>query len=449
MLRQRTKQSDASASTTAPPRKVKFDYPAIHSPMVARDRHEENRNTTAIELLFDLTIVVGVSNISSNFAASLVRGDDVGNLSFSFLVGVLALWLSWLPYVWFCSGFHTDDALFRIGTLGQMAGVLVIVNGMTGVFTGQDYSETVIGFIIARVFYIGVQDPPREFELEIAGFTFLLQCIGMGWAVASAVVVGSLEFLAPVVAVLETTMRHLPSSPHFRSIRRLDCYYFGEGILSISNATKLALNGGSLNMESIKVGLAGLIILFVLWWMYFLVPYGALLHHNPKASWIFGYLHFFSHAALILVSSALGMAAEITGLHAETSHSTDSTETTQASESTGPSLSLLEFQALICTAIGMSIYLMNQNLMNTILVGFIPRHLAVKGVVSLTTLLIAAFGSRVMSVGDALLVMCAPLIILLIFTMIEGGKLFEDYIGKESEEDSVELCTWLHLLDKD
>ncbi|KAJ3074303.1 hypothetical protein HDU98_011567 [Podochytrium sp. JEL0797] len=405
-----------------------FLIPAIHAPMTARNAHEANRGSTPIELLFDLTIVIGVSVVAEQFAAELIRGSSIGVTVFKFLFTSMALWLAWLPFVWFCSGYYVDDALFRIGTLGQMAGLLVISNGIAVFFTDNlNSTEVIIGYVIARVFYIvffrlraALQNPSRRYSnLKHAGFTFVLQVLwlarlalpsGLHWTLGVGVVVGTLEFLAPLLA--ESGNGHeTPFHPHHIADRyaELTVIIFGEGIASISSATRNALQGESLNLESIRVALAGLLILFSLWWMYFLVPFGALLHKRPQASFIWGYMHFFIHTPLILVAASLAMCAKISG--------DISSELTPDS----PSLENLESEALLLAAIGISIYLQTLNFLTQYLSGFLLRNFFAKTITCAVVLLMAFFVPGAMTVGWALLCLCLPLACLLSFTMFQTG----------------------------
>ncbi|KAJ3024720.1 UNVERIFIED_CONTAM: hypothetical protein HDU68_007857 [Siphonaria sp. JEL0065] len=458
-------QSDAAASPS-----ITFDYPPVHTPMVARDRHEVHRAATPIELLFDLTIVVGINSIAVAFSSSLIEGADVARTVFSFITAVFSLWLSWLPYVWFASGYGTDDALFRIGTLGQMAGVLVIANGIPSIFNSKslatkDFTEVVLGYVIARIFYIflfrlraAIQDPShRKSNLKHAGFTFVLQCfwVGMlylpqsfGWTVSGIVVLGSLEFLAPFLAEYGNVGEEMtPFHPHHIAERYslFTIIIFGEGILAISIATKLALKGESLNSELIKIGLAGLIILFVLWWMYFLVPFGTLLHHQPKVSFVWGYTHFFIHAALVLVASSLGLSAELSGHFATAAssgaHKKRATISSESliEETTQPTQSSLESKAVIFTAVGISLYLLVLYLLVSFLMGFRLSYFIMKVFVGLTCLLVAIFLPGHASVGDTLLVICLPLLVQLGYTII-GMKQEFGGEGKVDSDDAVSIA---------
>ncbi len=49
----------------------------------------------------------------------------------SYLMVFFAVWWAWMNFTWFASAFDTDDWLYRVLTIVQMAGVLVLAAGRT------------------------------------------------------------------------------------------------------------------------------------------------------------------------------------------------------------------------------------------------------------------------------------------------------------------------------
>ena len=45
-----------------------------------------------------------------------------------------AIWWAWMNFTWFASAYDTDDAPYRVLTLVQMAGVLVLAAGVPTAF---------------------------------------------------------------------------------------------------------------------------------------------------------------------------------------------------------------------------------------------------------------------------------------------------------------------------
>src|SRR5262245_34576004 len=93
--------------------------------MRGRDPQEQHRAATPLELLFDLTFVIAFGVAADEFASFLAH-DHVaeGVLGFSF--AVFAVSWAWINFTWFASAYDTDDWVFRLTTMVQMFGVLVL-----------------------------------------------------------------------------------------------------------------------------------------------------------------------------------------------------------------------------------------------------------------------------------------------------------------------------------
>jgi low temperature requirement protein LtrA len=65
----------------------------------------------------------------------------------------------------------------------------------------------------------------------------------------------------------------------------------------------------------ITVGVAGLVILVGLWWVYFLQPAGEGLARRRTWSFYWGYGHYLLFAAVAAVGAGLEVAVEVTGHH--------------------------------------------------------------------------------------------------------------------------------------
>src|ERR1700746_2148454 len=105
-----------------------------HSPrMTGRDPHEAHRAATPLELLFDLTFATSFG-LAASEAASVLAGGHVitGLVGFGF--ASFAICWAWINFSWFSSAYDTDDWLFRIVTMVQMVGVLVLAAGVPRMF---------------------------------------------------------------------------------------------------------------------------------------------------------------------------------------------------------------------------------------------------------------------------------------------------------------------------
>jgi low temperature requirement protein LtrA len=59
-----------------------------------------------------------------------------------FAFATFAVSWAWLNYSWFASAYDTDDWVFRLATMVQMVGVIVLALGLPQVFASIDHGET-------------------------------------------------------------------------------------------------------------------------------------------------------------------------------------------------------------------------------------------------------------------------------------------------------------------
>ncbi len=118
-------------------------------PLSGRDRHEEHRSSTPLELFFDLTFVVAIAAAAANLHHGLAEAhwNNLGG----YLVVFFAIWWAWMNFTWFASAYDTNDVLFRALTLVQMAGVLVLAAGVPRALNDANYDIAVLGYAIMRV----------------------------------------------------------------------------------------------------------------------------------------------------------------------------------------------------------------------------------------------------------------------------------------------------------
>src|SRR4051812_9237410 len=126
----------------------------LHVRMRGRNATEAHRASSPLELLFDLTFVVAISSLAVQLAHGIVAGHASAVLG-PYLQVFFAIWWAWMNFTWFASAFDTDDALYRVFTLVQMAGVLVLAAGVPASFEHGDYLAITLGYVIMRVAMVG------------------------------------------------------------------------------------------------------------------------------------------------------------------------------------------------------------------------------------------------------------------------------------------------------
>src|SRR6185295_3343943 len=141
--------------------------------MGGRDPHQAHRVATPLELLFDLTFATSLSLAASQFARSLAAGHYLAALV-GFGYASFAICWAWINFSWFSSAYDTDDWIFRIVTMVQMIGVLILATGLPRMFAsierGEhiDNSVMVLGYVVMRLALVfqwlraATQDPARR-----------------------------------------------------------------------------------------------------------------------------------------------------------------------------------------------------------------------------------------------------------------------------------------------
>ncbi len=124
--------------------------PPLHRRMRARDVDEPGRVSTPLELLLDLTFVVGISLLVNAFASALDEGANWRVLP-AFLMTFFSIWWAWNQFTWLASAYDTDDVLYRVLAMVQMAGVLVLASGVPAAFEHDNWLPVTLGYLIMRV----------------------------------------------------------------------------------------------------------------------------------------------------------------------------------------------------------------------------------------------------------------------------------------------------------
>jgi low temperature requirement protein LtrA len=299
--------------------------------MLARSADEPHRAASQLELLFDLTFVIAIASLAHHFAGAIGSGHALDELV-PFLQVFFSIWWAWVNFTWFASAFDTDDAPFRLLTLVQMGGVLVLAAGVPAALDHDDYRAVTFGYAIMRVGLLAhwlraaIEDPAsRGTALRYAAGITVLQ---FAWllrlalddagflsdparlAVFAALVL--FELAVPVWA----ERRHSTSwHPHHIAERYglFAIILFGESVFAASTGVERALASGGFSVPLVAVGAAALVLVFALWWLYFLQRPGDGLAIHRDRSYVWGYGHFGILAALAAVGAGLELAVEQTG----------------------------------------------------------------------------------------------------------------------------------------
>lgn len=291
--------------------------------MTARDTAEPHRASTPLELLFDLTFVVAVGRVAAELAHSIAADQPWHGLA-SYLMVFFAIWWAWVNFTWFASAFDTDDVGYRLLTLLQMAGVLVVAASVPSAFEHSDLTGVVIGYVVMRIALVAQwlraarQDPEhRRTALRYAGGVTVLQVC---WVLRlflpddlggpAFLLLVALEVLVPAWAErFDSTSWHPGHIAERHGLFTL--IVLGESVLAASNALEVAHAAHSSVASLVLLGGGGLVLLFALWWLYYLRdPADGLGALRNAVAFRWGYGHYGIFGSLAAIGAGLDVAAE-------------------------------------------------------------------------------------------------------------------------------------------
>ena len=298
--------------------------------MAGRDPHEEHRVATPLELLFDLTFVVAFG-IAANEFAHMLSENHVGAGLIAFSFAAFAICWAWINFAWFASAYDTDDWVYRLMTMLQMVGVIVLALGLPAAYASIEHGGPVgnqvmvAGYIVMRISLVGQwlraakQDPARRQAcLTYATAVTIAQ---IGWAASLflhaslpvalclVVVLIGIELLGPVLA--ETRMGGTPWHAHHITERYslLTIIALGEGVVGTVASVSAVVGAQGWSYDAIFVAVAGIGLTFGMWWTYFVAPQADLLHAHRERSFFFGYFHIVTFASIVATGAGLHAAA--------------------------------------------------------------------------------------------------------------------------------------------
>jgi low temperature requirement protein LtrA len=302
--------------------------------MTGRDPDEEHRGATPLELLYDLTFVVAFGIAADQLAHLLAEGHWSSGLA-AFGFAVFGICWAWINFSWFSSAYDTDDWAFRLATMVQMVGVVILALGLPPIFDSIDAGETidnsvgVLGYVVIRVAMVFLwlraarQDPARQracqtYALTIAvaqvGWVALIPIdlsIGAFWLAGSVLI--AIELLGPVIA--ERGKGGTPWHAHHIAERYglLAIIALGEGVIGTVAFLSAVVEDQGWSLDAALVAVAGIGLTFGMWWVYFMVPSGDLLHAHRERSFAWGYGHMFIFGSIAATGAGLHVAAYYIG----------------------------------------------------------------------------------------------------------------------------------------
>src|SRR5215211_4708723 len=295
--------------------------------MAPRDRDELDRSATPLELLFDLCFVVAVAQAADRLHHALAQGRIAGAVV-SYGSVFFAIWWAWMNFTWFASAYDTDDIAYRVTTLVQIAGALILAAGVPDAMDGSDFAAITVGYVVMRLAMVtqwlraaGGDPPHRRSSLRFAAGIALVQ---LGWVLrlllpAGLGQAGFLVLVACELAVPIWAERAAPTSWHPRHIAEryglFTLIVLGECVLSSTLAIEAALAEDAALADLATTAAGGLLTVFGMWWLYFAKESAQFLT-SLRAGIVWGYGHYLVFGSAAAVGAGLAVNVDLVTHHA-------------------------------------------------------------------------------------------------------------------------------------
>ena len=295
--------------------------------MTGRDVRERHRAATPLELFFDLTFVTAFGVAGAELAHGIAAAQG-GAATVAFVIALLAIVWAWTSYSWFASAFDNDDWLFRVLTLVQMAGVIILAIGIPALFASLEEGEhfsggvMVAGYVVMRVAVVAqwlrvAADDARYRKLavtnavavgiaQIGWVAFILLPLDLTTVYVLLVVLWALDLAGPLVAEKASRRRGeggAPWHPHHIAERYslMAIIAIGETVTGTLAAAQEISSVQGWSSDAVVVIGSGIVISFALWWAYFLLPSAPVLavRRGKVVPWAYGHLVLFAATAAV------------------------------------------------------------------------------------------------------------------------------------------------------
>lgn len=298
--------------------------------MAGRDPHEVHRVATPLELLFDLTFATSFGLAASQFAHAMSEAHYGGGL-FGFGFAALGICWAWVNFSWFSSAYDTDDWVFRVATMIQMAGVLILAIGLPPMFESIQHAEhldmsvMVLGYVIMRVAMVfqwlraARQDPARRRACLTYASTIVVA--QLGWigliiiqktplqGAAITTILWAIEFAGPALA----ERKHGGTPWHAHHIAERYSLFaiiaLGEGVVGTVAAISAVIEKQGWSLDAALVCAAGTGLTFGVWWVYYQLPSARILHSQRRHAFVWGYTQMMIVSSIVAIGAGLHLAA--------------------------------------------------------------------------------------------------------------------------------------------
>jgi low temperature requirement protein LtrA len=300
---------------------------AWYRPMVARPTDEEHRSATVLELFFDLCFVVAVAQAASALHHEVAE-DHIGEGVVGYASLFFAIWWAWMNFTWFASAYDTDDVPYRLTTLVQIAGALILAAGVPEAMDGDNFAAITVGYVVMRLAMVtqwlraARADPARR--RSALRFAAGITAVQVGWVLRLLLPVGLgqagfLVLVAAELAVPIWAQRAAPTTWHPRHIAEryglFTLIVLGECVLASTLAIQSALEEDAGLADLATTAAGGLLTVFGMWWLYFAKESAQFLT-SLRAGIVWGYGHYLVFGSAAAVGAGLAVNVDSLTHHA-------------------------------------------------------------------------------------------------------------------------------------
>ena len=287
--------------------------------MRARSIRERHRAATPLELFFDLCFVVAVSQAGKQLVHEVAEGHTaVGVVKYAMIF--FAIWWAWMNFTWFASAYDTDDTLYRVVTLVQIAGVLVLAAGVPRAWTDADFTGVWSGYLVMRLAMVtqwlrAARGSRGEERRTARTYAVGIAACQVGWLGLLVLPDAGKQWCFLVMALCELAVPVLAERgyrtrwhPHHIGERYglFTIIVLGESVAAATVAVQEALDESDELADLLPIAAGGLLIVFAAWWIYFAAPI-----HDYLASSREAFLWGYGNYVVLGSAAAIGAGVEI------------------------------------------------------------------------------------------------------------------------------------------
>jgi low temperature requirement protein LtrA len=294
---------------------------AWYRPMLARHAGEDHRTASSLELFFDLCFVAAVAQASSAFEHEIAAGRFLHGL-LGYALVFFAIWWAWMNFTWFASAYDTDDVPYRLLTLVQITGALVMAAGAAEALERGDFTVITWGYVIMRLAmvtqWLRAACTDRQRRRSALRYAVGILVLQVGWLVrlllshdggiVSFAVLAVGELAVPVWAerAVGTTWHPQHIAERYGLFTLI---VLGESVMAAGLAVRTALDTHQETGSVLTIALGGILTVFALWWLYFAQDAPRRLRTQSTAMlWGYGHYVVFASAAAVGAAMAVNVA---------------------------------------------------------------------------------------------------------------------------------------------